>query len=51
MMPTLVASMDLPVALDHKVGFTAIKVSDVIAKLMLPSELESREPTVTQVLP
>src|SRR6188474_1468560 len=43
MMPPFVLAMDATIAFDYKICFAAIKVSDVIADLMLPPELESKE--------
>ncbi len=50
-MPSFVLFMDSPIALDHKVGFVAIEVDNVIAKLMLPSEFESKESSIPQQSP
>jgi hypothetical protein len=43
--------MDRTIAFDHKVGFAAVEVNDVIAELMLSPELESKESAITQQSP
>jgi hypothetical protein len=51
MMPPFVLAMDATIAFDYKICFAAIKVSDVIADLMLPPELESKESSIPQHSP
>jgi hypothetical protein len=45
-MPPFVLAMDTTVAFDYEIGFVTVKVSDVIADLMLPPEFESKESTI-----
>jgi hypothetical protein len=43
--------MNRTIALDHEVGFAAIKVSDVIADLVLPPEFVAKESPISQQPP
>jgi len=51
MIPVFVPTLGGTVAFDHKISFAAIKVSNVIAELMLPSEFESKEASIPQQSP
>jgi len=50
-MPLLVRFVRGPIAFNNKISLVAIEVSDVITKLMLPPEFESKELSIPQQLP
>jgi hypothetical protein len=49
--PSFVLTMNRTIALDHEVGFAAVKVSNVIADLVLPPEFVAKESAIAQQLP
>lgn len=51
MMPCFVLFMNGPITFDHEASFAAVEVNDVIAELMLASEFESKESSITQQSP
>ena len=51
MMPLLVRFVRGPIAFNNKISLVAIEVSDVITKLMLPPEFESKELSIPQQPP
>src|SRR5207247_270848 len=50
-MPLLVWTVHRPITLDYKTSFVTIEIRYVIAKLMLASEFESKDLTISKQLP
>jgi hypothetical protein len=51
MVPSFDSRMNPTVALDYKLGFVTIEVGNILSKLMLSAELESKQATVAQAFP
>ena len=50
-MPSFVRFVGSTVAFNNKISFVAVKVSNVIAELMLPPEFEAKQSTIAQQSP
>jgi len=50
-MPPLIVFMYEPVTFDNQLGLVTIEVCDIVAELMLSSELESQQLTISKDFP
>jgi hypothetical protein len=51
MVPSFDSRMNPTIVLDYKLGFVTKEVGNMVSKLVLSAELESKQATIAQVIP